>query len=53
MMRDLLIDMRTRMLAYEDRKAARGTSTVGYRVAGDVEAPVEEMVEEERAKLSS
>jgi hypothetical protein len=43
--RDLLLDMRTRMLAHADRAAVRVADGAAYRVAADT--PAEEEQEEE------
>lgn len=42
-MRDLLLDMRTKILAHEDRKAAQGAASPGYRVVSD---PIPESISE-------
>jgi len=51
--RDLLLDIRERMLAYENKKAIRiAGETTGYRIAGEREAPAE-VVEEEAARAAA
>ncbi len=50
-MRDLLLDMRERILAYEDRKAARaGAGGDTYRVAAETGAAAEALPEDEAAE---
>jgi hypothetical protein len=49
--RDLLLDMRTRLLAHEDRKAARAAKGTGYRVVEGEPLPAEEESEEKARAL--